>query len=600
MKTENDIIPTELAIRAMRDSGYKNTAYALSELIDNSVQASANLVEVFCIEDTIQFEQRSGRRITSIAVLDNGSGMPHDILRLALQFGNGTYLNNRSGIGRFGMGLPNASISQGKCVEVWSWQSGPENALYSYLDIDEIESGSMRHVPEPIAKPVPTTWREIGKGFCTHGTLIVWSKLDFERLTWKRSKATLEHTETLVGRIYRKFINNGDLTIRLTALTKDTEIFCHDVKANDPLYLMNSTSTPVPFDSIPMFYKYGEEDQIYNICLGESTHSVTIRASVAKIETLPEDGIDRGSKPYGKHAAKNIGISIVRADRELELDSSWSSGYDPIDRWWGIEVDFPPELDEIFGVTNNKQTATLLSSMVNFDWTIEAEPGESYPDFKKRIAEEGDPRAILIHIVDYIRDTKSSLVKILRSQTAGRRSGGKRHEDTSVEDRATTKFNDRANVGKSIDSDSEIFDDKAKQELVKDLVSNKSYPESDAKEIAEAVQRRHRKVIFVEVDNDMDAFFGVEQKPGGITEIVFNRNHPAFNYLIKTLDHKTENATDLELIARIENASATLKMIFAAWARQEMEDVPNREKLRRMRQDWGRMAYDFLNDEVLG
>ena len=39
------IIPPELAVKAMRDSGYRNTAYALAELIDNSIQADAVFVK---------------------------------------------------------------------------------------------------------------------------------------------------------------------------------------------------------------------------------------------------------------------------------------------------------------------------------------------------------------------------------------------------------------------------------------------------------------------------------------------------------------------------------------------------------------------------
>jgi hypothetical protein len=49
--TRGKIIPTHLAVKAMRDSGYKSTAYALAELIDNSIQAEASDVEVICIEE---------------------------------------------------------------------------------------------------------------------------------------------------------------------------------------------------------------------------------------------------------------------------------------------------------------------------------------------------------------------------------------------------------------------------------------------------------------------------------------------------------------------------------------------------------------------
>ena len=67
-----------------------------------------------------------------------------------------------------------------------------------------------------------------------------------------------------------------------------------------------------------------------------------VRMSFARRETLPEDGTARGNKEYGKHAAKNIGVSIVRAGRELDLDDSWARGYEPTERWWGAEVEFPP------------------------------------------------------------------------------------------------------------------------------------------------------------------------------------------------------------------------------------------------------------------
>jgi len=57
-----EIIPPELAVKAMRDSGYKNTAYALAELIDNSVQANASNVELICLEDYEQLNERARRR----------------------------------------------------------------------------------------------------------------------------------------------------------------------------------------------------------------------------------------------------------------------------------------------------------------------------------------------------------------------------------------------------------------------------------------------------------------------------------------------------------------------------------------------------------
>ena len=37
----HNIVPPHLVVQAMRDNGYKNAAYAVAELIDNSIQAGA-------------------------------------------------------------------------------------------------------------------------------------------------------------------------------------------------------------------------------------------------------------------------------------------------------------------------------------------------------------------------------------------------------------------------------------------------------------------------------------------------------------------------------------------------------------------------------
>lgn len=589
-----EVIPPSLAIKAMRDSGYKNTAYALAELIDNSIQAEADLVELFCIESRLLINERERKRIVEIGVIDNGRGMDSSTLRLALQFGNGTHLNDRSGMGRFGMGLPNASISQCRRVDVWTWQAGPDNALHTYLDIDDIEAGQTRVVPAPKVDKVPDVWRDRSEDVGTSGTLVVWSNFEDHRLTWKGAKATLDHTESLSGRMYRKFINEGKAEIRLVGLEDDQIVVDRKARVNDPLYLMAPSSTPAPFNNKPMFQRWGEADTDFEIEHEGKSHVVEVRMSWALPETIPEDGINRGDTPFGKHASRNIGVSIVRAGRELELDNSWAIGYDPRERWWGIEIEFPPALDEVFGVTNNKQAATVFSHMAQFEWEAEADPGETYMEFKRRLQEEGDTRYLLIDIVHHIKEQLRRLRAGLHDQTKGRRSGGRRHEDVSVEDTASTKWKERAGKGYTIESDSQSFDDDAQKKLYQDLVENKRYDERVAREISMAVKTRGRKIIFVTAETDSQAFFNVDVRPGGITEVVFNSRHPAYDRLLKVLDTDVSEDSDSDLVSRIENASNTLRLVLAAWARYEEEDVPSREKIRDIRHEWGKMAKDFL------
>ena len=598
-RLDGEIIPPELAVKAMRDSGYKNTAYALAELIDNSVQANASNVEVICFEAYRQGNERASRRIQAIGILDNGDGMTPETLRLALQFGNGTHLTDRKGIGRFGMGLPNSSISQCRRVEVWTWQNGPDNAMYSYLDVDDIEGRRLYAVPAPAHKPLPDEWRARSDNVETTGTLVLWRNFDDHRLSWRGALATLRHTESLVGRMYRKFIDDGRLSIRLLALLEgeDESTFDEPVRVNDPLYLMRNSSTPAPFNTEPMFQPWGDADEVFSIDYDGAKHDVVIRMSWAREETVPDDRSDRGHKPYGKHAAKNIGLSIVREGRELDLDPAWTNSYDPTERWWGVEVEFPSTLDEVFGVTNTKQSATIFSHMAQFDWKAEANPGESRSEFQERIQGEGDPRAILLPIVDHIRQQIPEMRKRLKKQNVGRRTKDDRHDEPDVSDLATTKFRERAEQGHETDSDREEFTEEDRDNLEKDLTEDKHYRQDVAHEIAQATFTRKRKVLFLEKAMEGYAFFNVEHKQGGLTEVVFNSNHPFYDQLIASLRPEIGDETDAELMERIHTAADTLELLFAAWARYEMEEVHQKNRLFEMRQEWGKMARFFLAEE---
>jgi hypothetical protein len=598
---EPQVIPSELAIVAMRDSGYKNTAYAIAELIDNSQQAGASEIEVICLETEKFIEERRRSRIDRLAVIDDGQGMDAGTLRMALQFGNGTRLNDRSGIGRFGMGLPNASISQAGRVDVWSWQNGPDNALHSYIDVDEIRGGHQRYIPEPQHNPVPDEWRGKSEIIGKTGTLVVWTKLDPTRLTWKTSKATLHNTEELVGRVYRNFIDSGELNLRLYAENGSGKgVLNHVAKLVDPLYLKPSPLVPQPFENVAMFDFVDEE--VTEIEYNGSLHKVTTRYSVAKSTTIQSAGSqDRGKTPYGKHASHNVGVSVLRAGRELMLDQGWCIGYDPRERWWGAEVEFPPSLDEVFGVTNNKQAATHFSELASLQWEQLAEEDETERDVAERLKAEGDPRGWLLDLSNSIKRNLDRLRKIIKSQGAGKRQTVRRHDEV---DDATKSVNEgwkSRSEQRPIEGEDEKLDDFAYESMKEDLTGNKQYSVQDAEMIIDLVKEKDLRAIFLEADfpgpNDL---FGVERK-GSITEIIFNRNHPAFDYIFGTVKTTDEDISDLskqEILDRLVRSINASKVIFAAWARYEREASVDRAKaLAKVRAEWGQIAANFLDGD---
>jgi hypothetical protein len=316
-------------IESTRDSGYKSTASAVAELVDNAFEAKATKVDVRLIESRWE-----GARQLTVVVNDNGTGMTPSTIRLALQFGGSTRFNSRSGCGRYGMGLPNSSLSQARRVDVYSWTKS--NAVWwSYLDVDEIVSGNMQSVPKSKRVRLDPAY---GRLRSKHGTLIMWSKCD--RLDYRKEKTLTAKLHSDLGRIFRQRLWDGK------RLTINGEM----VRPVDPLLFREG-------NNLTGALQYGPPLK-YEIAVLAAVNRPKTTVTVTFVE-LPIDlwhGYSNEQKnSYG--ISKNAGVSIIRAGREI--DYGWffmgSKRKENYDDWWRCEVQFDPELDELFGVTHTKQ-----------------------------------------------------------------------------------------------------------------------------------------------------------------------------------------------------------------------------------------------------
>lgn len=594
-----EIVPAHLAVKAMRDNGYKNAAYAIAELMDNSIQAGARRVELLCIQRTEYVEQRSRGRIDRIAVLDNGKGMNKDVLRMALQFGNGTNLDpkQQTNMGKFGMGLPASSISQARRVDVWSWQNGVESALHTYLDIQEIERGDLDQVPEPQPKNIPKDWMGWSTSYGESGTLVVWSHID--RCIWRTGRAIIENSEQLIGRMYRKFLADGQVQIRLACIESESLTYTIDTLArpNDPLYLMTGTSTPSPYDEQPMFEPYPDGSSFETkvpIKLEGKTHYVSIRCSMAKKSA--REGGSAGNRDYGGHAAKNIGVSILRAGRELELDPAWAIS-DPRERWWGVEVEFQPALDEIFGVTNNKQHARNFAETATLNFNDLLKDGKTITLLKDEMLEDGDPHGHLLEIAHIVRSNIKQMRDLIDVQLKNQRSREARHDDRGLdaEKEATQKTRERQAEGNRGESDADESKPKVeRQKDIAEVLQQQGLEQSDAEEIAANAVNDSLKYVFAEASLDSPAFFSVQPR-GGTLIVTLNTKHAAYSRLVDVLERDRSNQSSANLEERLNNALAGLKLLLMAWARYEDEQSSvKRENAQDARVDWGRIARRFL------
>ena len=385
---------------ALRSSGYKSIDSAVAELIDNSIEADAHDIFVIMSEHVDPISRR--KAIHEFGILDNGSGM--DISKLACCLGIGfTTKSDRRGMGRFGVGLPQASLHVTPHVEVYSWteDDGPiepdDPVRRVWLDINKVKSGEQEEINDPELTEIPEQYRKfltyhtIGKtfDFTHHGTLVYWKNCDNVK---PKTMTTLnEKLEFALGRKFRHLILNGTHNIRLITIGHEDSAI--DVLPNDPLFLMKPNYVLGNIDDPaniceranincdePIFAPYGENGGEVSLTVPytdkmtgeEKTSDVLVRFAKVRAEFYDQTAIpsgDPGRKPIGQYTKKLEGISVVRAGREIDFGSFdfYDKTNNPYHRWWGCEILFDPVLDELFGVANNKQQVELRNDGGNLD-----------------------------------------------------------------------------------------------------------------------------------------------------------------------------------------------------------------------------------------
>lgn len=163
-----------MLMESLRSIGYTLDT-ALADVVDNSISAGARRI-------SIRFLWANGD--PWIAVLDNGRGMKRDELLEAMRFGSVSPLAKRSedDLGRFGLGMKTASISQcrlltvasmtGRVVAGCTWdmddlvrRNSPD---WTVLVHDEKSLAGM-----PILRPLVDALQEWGQG-----TAVCWRSID--------------------------------------------------------------------------------------------------------------------------------------------------------------------------------------------------------------------------------------------------------------------------------------------------------------------------------------------------------------------------------------------------------------------------------------
>lgn len=343
-------------LRGIRDIGYRDTCWALSEQVDNAIQADATVVDI-----RFGYAKRntSKKKPDMIAVVDNGVGMIDKMISYAVRWGGTDRENDRTGFGRYGYGLPSSAVSFCTRYTVYSKVKDAEWHAVT-VDIDELSqvSGDVEATNGLLMpkKRLPPAWaveqmKHSNPGEWKSGTIVVHEKLD--RPTWKTSDTLKSKLLRHLGVVYRTWLPTPKLIV-------DESI----VDPVDPLFLMEQAryvaDNPVKAEKV-------ETDVIEVATRDKRKGRVRIRASYLPPAFQKEDPT-ASSRSKVDAAIWSImkeynGIMVCRDGRQIDCVQPRWTKFQNYDRNTKIEIDFDPELDEYFGITTSKQQIVITDEM---------------------------------------------------------------------------------------------------------------------------------------------------------------------------------------------------------------------------------------------
>lgn len=231
---EEDVAPSVNLLESMRSVGYSLEA-AVADIVDNSISAGARSIQIDL--DPVNAEY--------IAISDDGSGMTPEVAREALRLAGSVGERSLDDLGRFGLGLKTASLSQARRLTVVTTREGRVSALR--WDIDHIKrSGrwSLMHLAEDEVAELPWGAPVVAQ---ESGTLVLWQELDL-LLGDAEDRAELIRlrVEPLIdnlGLVFHRFLHNrpGGISIAVNG---------NNVPPRDPFLTSNSRTQRSPTQTI--------------------------------------------------------------------------------------------------------------------------------------------------------------------------------------------------------------------------------------------------------------------------------------------------------------------------------------------------------------
>lgn len=341
-----DITPSARRLtESLRDVGYDFVS-AVADLVDNSLSAGAERVDV-----VIEYDGP----YSTVVIADDGCGMTQAGLGEALRLGSRRERGYAEGeLGRYGLGLKTASLSQCRRVTVVS-RHAPRNRRISALtlDLDRILTTDSWGAYDPWdtdAVQRGLEWLE-----SSTGTVVVWENLDrvlpYGNVngSWPRRKfkQLADRTSDYLGMVFHRFLEGN-------------------VVGSGPLTLTVNGAKVTPWN--PFAPEESERivlpEQSFEVPVGEGTGNVEFQGCVLPNRdkfSSPEE-FDRMAGP--RKWNRQQGIYVYRAHRLIQ-SGGWCGlrAADEHTKLARASLDFRSDLDVVFRVNIAKMRVTLPSEI---------------------------------------------------------------------------------------------------------------------------------------------------------------------------------------------------------------------------------------------
>lgn len=341
----SNIPAADILINSLRSMGYSFES-AIADIVDNSISVKAKLVHI-CFPYGVEDKQQ-------ISIVDNGAGMEDLELLDAMKFGS-TYktdFRDSDDLGRFGLGLKTASISQCKKFTVISKKNGFLNGYVWDLDDERTKNWELVKLSEEDINSYEAI-EDLNE--MDSGTAVIWENFDVLEKECKGGYAegTSEFRSAVFDELKNRMFKTGDylsLVFHRYISSKKISIKINNtfLKAKDPFLTNNPKTNILRESTFPVVDKEGIE------------RIVRVQPYILPFNLTKDDYEELGGI---ENFISSQGFYLYRNQRLIYWGDWFGAFKGDRTKYARVQIDIPNSLDDIFGIDIRKQKAKLPSAI---------------------------------------------------------------------------------------------------------------------------------------------------------------------------------------------------------------------------------------------